>query len=291
MTMQPWDVDPNSVDLSQYQRNLADTGYKQAKYNRPDTFGLFGQQTTGADGSVNLGFSGQFGQINDALAGQAANAAAHPMDWGQFGTMGTGEDAGRQTAQAAYSQSLSRLNPFWDKAEGKARTNLFQSGMGDSDAGDATMGEFGRARNDAYAGAMTGALQQGMQAQQSAFQGNLASRQNNVANALRGQMQPFQELQGMQGFLDQPQYNRDGSMLMRDASFNQMAPVSAMADKEQALIDRANDIHGAQFVDRPGERPGAGERRRKAFAALPPELKEFYVRTAGAGSSMIDPGE
>lgn len=275
----PWDQDPNSADLSQYQRDMAKTGVDQARWNRPNTTGPYGQSTTDANGNVTQSFTGGFGQLNDSLMGQAANAASNPMDWGQFGSLGTGEDAGRQASQAAYSQSLSRLNPFWEKSGNKMRTNLFQSGMADSDAGDATMSEFGRARNDAYSGAMTGALGAGMQAQQSAFNGNLASRQNNLANALRGQMQPFEELGGMQGFMVQPQVGRDNSMMMRDAGFNQMAPLTAQADYERALTQHLKDAVPRQFDDNPLDAsPGGGERRQQAFESLEPYQREFFAR-------------
>lgn len=262
---------PYETDLTQYRKPMADTGVTQARYNRPTTFGPFGTSQVGPDGSVTQSFTGGFGALNDSLTSQAANVAANPMDWGQFGTLGTGEEAGRQTAQAAYGQSLSRLNPYWQKSENKLHTNLFQSGMADSDAGDSTTGEFGRARNDAYAGAMTGALQQGMQAQQSAFNGNMASRQQAVANALRGQTQPFEELGGMKGFMIQPEVGRDNSMMVAQAAENQSAQTRAFTDAENRLTDEM-DRRG-NFIDKPGERPGAGERRKKWFNSLPQEAR------------------
>jgi hypothetical protein len=284
--MMTWDGDPNSADLSQYRGNLAKTGQEQARYNRPTTFGPFGQSNVGPDGSVTSSFSGGFGALNDNLTTQAADAAAHPMDWGQFGTLGTGQDAGRQASQAAYSQSLSRLNPFWNKSEKSLRTNLFQTGMGDSTAGDDTMDEFGRAKNDAYSAAMTGALRTGMDAQQSAFGGNLASRQQNVANALRGQTQAFEELGGMQGFLAQPQVGADNSMMVRDAGFNQLAPVTAWADKEKAITQHADEKNPGLFDDSP-----EGQRRKRAYETLTPEQREFYANLSGRGGRLqIDPG-
>lgn len=269
-----WD-DAINTDLTPYRRNMADTGLAQAKFNRPTTSGPFGSSTVNPDGSINQQFTGGFGQLNDALTGQAANAAANPMDWGQFGSLGTGEDAGRQASQAAYSQSLSRLNPFWEKSGNKLRTNLFQSGMADADAGDATMGEFGRARNDAYTGAMSEAMGAGMQAQQSAFNGNLASRQNNIANALRGQTQPFEELAGMRGFLTQPQVGRDNSMLMRDAGFNQLAPISAQAAHESASTDQLMRSQPGLFEDNPLDpTAGGGARRRAVWDAVDPRQRD-----------------
>jgi hypothetical protein len=136
------------------------------------------------------------------------------------------------------------------------------------------MGEFGRARNDAYAGAMTGALRQGMQAQQSAFQGNLASRQQGVANALRGQLQPYEELGGMQGFLQQqPQVGQDNTMLMRDTAVNQTAQVSAIAGAEGDYT-RQLENQGA-FKDGPGDKPGDGARRKAAYDKWPLETRKL----------------
>lgn len=283
--IKPWDEAINT-DLAPYRRNLADTGLDQAKWNRPNTAGPFGSSTTDANGNVTQSFSGGFGQINDSLMGQAANVTANPMDWGQFGTLGTGEAAGQQAAQASYGQSLSRLNPFWEKSGNKLRTNLFQSGMADADAGDATMGEFGRARNDAYAGAMTGALGAGMSAQQSAFGGNLQSRQNNLANALRGQMQPFQELQGMQQFNIQPQVGRDASMLLRDSGYNQLAPITAQAAHEKAVTD--NYASTGAFED--GLVPGSGEKRRKEWEAMDPRSRDVYRSLTSGGIGQAGGG-
>jgi hypothetical protein len=289
MEIKPWDESVNPTDLSPYRRNLADTGLNQAKWNRPNTTGPFGQSTTDANGNVTQSFTGGFGQLNDSLMGQAANAAANPMDWGQFGSPGTGEDAGRQASQAAYSQSLSRLNPFWEKSGNKLRTNLFQSGMADADAGDATMGEFGRARNDAYAGAMTGALGAGMQAQQSAFGGNLQSRQNNLANALRGQLRPFEELAGMQRFNIQPQVGRDNSMLVRDSGFNQLAPITAQADHEKQATEEMLRRNPNAFMDDPLN-PGSGEQKRKAWESADPRTRDALQAFTWGGTLDINPG-
>lgn len=267
-------TDPFSRDLDRYRRDIGGTGYDQARYNRPNTSGPFGSNTIGADGSVTSSFSGGFGTLNDNLTSQAANVAANPMDWGQFGTLGTGEDAGRQAAQASYSQSLSRLNPQWQKSEKQLRTNMYQSGHADSDGGDATMGEFGRARNDAYSGAMTNAMRTGYDAQQGAFQGNLASRQQNVANALRGQTQPFEELGGMRGFLQQPEVGADNTMLQRDTAINQTAPVSAVAASENEYTTQLENQ--GVFKDRPGESPGQGARRKAKFDSLPLETRQLF---------------
>jgi hypothetical protein len=262
---------PYAEDITKYWGSLADAGQKQAAYNRPTTHGAFGSATVGADGSISSSFDGPFGQLNNSLMGQAASVAANPMDWGQFGTLGNGQDAGRQAAQAAYSQSTSRLNPFWEKSQNKLNTNLFQSGMGDSSAADSAQGEFGRARNDAYTGAMTDALGAGMQAQQQAFGGNLAARQNSVANALRGQTQPFEDLAGMQGFMAQPEVGQDNSMLEAQAAENRTAQTKVFSDKERELTDTM--AKRGTFTDKPGERPGAGARRQKWFESLPQEQR------------------
>ncbi len=283
-----WDAAINDVDMTPYRRSLADTGLNQARWNRPTTQGPFGSSAVDASGNINQQFTGGFGQLNDALTTQAANVAASPMDWGQFGSIGTGEAAGQQASQAAYGQSLSRLNPFWEKSGNKLRTNLFQSGMGDSDAGDSTMGEFGRARNDAYTGAMSDAMGAGMTAQQSAFNGNLASRQNNLANALRGQTQPFEELAGMKGFLGlQPQVGRDNSMLMRDAGFNQMAPITAQATHEQEALDEYARTGVFKDGYSPLDKAGAGDQRRKEWEAMDPRQRDAYRALTSGGIGQL----
>lgn len=217
-----------------FYKSMEQTGRQQSAFNSPTTFSPWSTQTVNADGSSSMGFTGAFGALNDNLTNQAAQSASTPLDFGQFG-VGDGSDAGKQAAQAYFGQARSRLDPAWEKNEHRMRTSLYQGGMGDSSAGDSTREEFGRDRNDAYSSAMAEALRTGMSAQQSAFQGNLSSRQNDVANILRGKQQPLQELGQLSGFLGQPQYNQDNSAMVAAAQNNQQADARAIEDNETLL--------------------------------------------------------
>jgi len=271
-----WNVNPKGDNFERYYKPMAPVGAQTAATNRPSTYGLFGQQTTGPDGSIQQGFSGQFGDLAGSLTTQATDKANTPFSFGQFG-VSDGSAAGQQASQAAFGQMKSRLDPMWQKSEHDMRRNAFQSGMGDGAAMDQSVGEFGRARNDAYSSAMGDALRQGMQAQQSAFGGNMAARQMSSENQTRGQMQPWEELTQMQGFLGQPEYNRDNSAMVARATENATAPAQAFTDSENQAT--AEMEKRGEFKDN-GD--GSGARRRKWFESQPDEVRQQLLYGWGA---------
>ncbi len=274
-------TNPKDAAFDTYYKPLAPVGAQTAATNRPTTYGLFGQSVTGPDGSIQQGFSGEFGQLNDSLTGQAAANASQPFSFGQFG-VSDGSAAGAQAAQAAFGQAKSRLDPMWQKSEHDMQRNAFQSGMGSGAAMDNSNAQFGRARNDAYSSAMSDALRQGMSAQQSAFGGNLAARQMSSENAVRQQMQPWEELGQMQGFLAQPEYNRDNGAMVAAAAENAAAPARAVADSE-AGVTQGFEQRGA--FDDNGYLGAGGEGRKKWFNTLNDEQrKSLYYGFGNWGS-------
>ena len=221
-------------DYSPFYRSMRREGAQQSAFNNPSTANPWSSQTVNPDGSSSTNFTGQFGQLNDSLTSQAANNAGQPFTFGQFG-VSDGSAAGQQASQAAFGQMKSRLDPMWQKSEHDMRRNAFQSGMGDGAAMDQSVGQFGRARNDAYSSAMGDALRQGMSAQQSAFGGNMAARQQNDNNQYQQAMQPWDELGRMQGFLGQPEYNQSNAGMVAAAQANSHADASAVQSEEQKL--------------------------------------------------------
>lgn len=194
------------------QGQVATGAAQQLQNNRLNTSNPFASQTFNPDGSVSQQFTGGMGQAFNGLQSQAAGMS-QPMDWNQFGQAGTGDSARDQAIQSAYGQSTSRLDPMWNQREDQARTRLMNQGLDpSSEAFKNEMGQMGRDRNDAYQGAMSGAIAQGTAAGDSAFRNNMSARTQAISEALKKRGMPLEELQKMQGFLSgQPQYNADNT--------------------------------------------------------------------------------
>lgn len=181
------------------------------RINRPNISTPTGSYTweRAPDGTLTLrqGYTPELQGLNASLQQQAA-AMGGPMDWGQFGTLPTGEAARQQAIDAAYGQSTSRLNPFFQQREESERARLINSGIAEgSEAYNNAMGALSRERNDAYQGAMNAAIGQGAQAGQAIFQQGLQGRQQAISEALRRRGQPLQELAQLQGLNRQPTVN------------------------------------------------------------------------------------
>ena len=190
-----------------------ETSDAAAKLNRPDQTNAFGssiQWETGPDGKPRQvqSYGGPLAGTVEGLQQQAAGQAT-PMDWSQFGTLGTGDEARQQAIDAAYNQSASRLNPMFQQREEAERARLLNSGVPESsELFRNTMQGFNQQRNDAYQGALNSAIGQGTQAGQAVFNQNMQARQQQIAEALRRRGMPIQELQQLQGFLAQPGFSQ-----------------------------------------------------------------------------------
>lgn len=129
----------------------------------------------------------------------AASAALQKgINWDAFGTLGNGDQARNQAITGAYNQATSRLDPQWAQQESNTRSRL--AGMGldmGSAAYDRELGNFDRSRNDAYSSAMNGAIAQGTAAGNSAFQNNLAARQQGIGEAYQQQYGGMNALNAM----------------------------------------------------------------------------------------------
>lgn len=83
-------------------------------------------------------------------------------------------------------QARSRLDPMWNQAEDKNRLRLANQGLSaNSTAYQNSMGDFGRAKNDAYNQAIYSGIQAGSDQQQRLF--DQAVQQGNFANNAAGQ--------------------------------------------------------------------------------------------------------
>lgn len=200
---------PPSQDYRGAALETAEAGARINRPNQANAFGSTTQWSIGPDGTpqVTQGFGGPFAGLATGLQQQAAQAGASPLDFSQFGELGTGDTARQQAIDAAYGQSASRLNPMFEQREAAERSRLLNAGIPEgSQAFNTAMGNFARERNDAFQGALNSAIGQGTQAGQAVFQQNLQGRQQAISEALRRRGQPLQELQALQGFLGQPNF-------------------------------------------------------------------------------------
>lgn len=182
---------PSAPDFNEAARIQAESSLQntreQTQANRPDQYGPFGYSdwTQNADGSwtQNTGLAGPLAAGAQNLQGQIANQ----------GPLGTGDDARAKATGAYYQQAESRLDPSWNQREEATRAQLAAQGLDpSSEAYGKAMGDFSRARNDAYTSAEREAQSAGNQAQALTFSENQ-----------QAQMQPYQQL-GMLQNLAQP---------------------------------------------------------------------------------------
>lgn len=185
-----------------------------------------------------LEFNGGLGQGAQNLMDQIGSQGALP----------TGEEARNQAIESAYYQAASRLDPQWQQRETGLRAQLANSGIDQgTEAATNAYGDFGRARNDAYGGAMANAIGQGTSAGNAIFQQGLQaqnqpySQLNSLASLLQGnQGRETQYLgaagMGYQGALNQ--YGADQASknsLLSGAA--QMAPYALAASDERLKTD------------------------------------------------------
>ena len=146
---------------------------------------------TGPFGSTGWtqGPDGRWSQNTTLGAGLQQGVGNLEQQIGSQGPIGTGDQARDQAINATYGQMTSRLDPQWQQAEQAQQAQLANQGIDlGSGAYDTAMGNFNRAKNDAYQGAQNNAIQQGLAAQQATFGENLAS-----------QMAPYQQLGAING--------------------------------------------------------------------------------------------
>jgi hypothetical protein len=180
----------------------------QTQANRPDVTTPFSSTNWSQDGAGNW-------SMNQSLSPEAQSAygAMKPFDFGQFGQVGTGDEARKQATDAAYAQSTSRLNPQWAQREESQRAQLANQGLDpNSEAARGANAQLAAGRNDAYGSAMNSAISQGREAGDSVFRNNMMGRQQAISEALRQRGMPLEDLRSMMGFTSQqPEFSRAGA--------------------------------------------------------------------------------
>lgn len=236
------------VDYKGVQTGITQAADAQLKNNRLNTSSPFASQTFNPDGSTSTQFAGGLGDAAAGLVGQAGQMS-QPMDWTQFGKAGTGDSARDQAINAAYGQATSRLDPMWNQREEQTRTRLIQQGLDpNSEAARNEMSQLGMQRNDAYSGAMNGAIAQGAAAGDSVFRNNMASRQQSISEALQQRGMPLNELRQLQGFLGQPGYSADGSTLSGALGGAEYGMKSAEQERDEFMRQQAQNNDTAAGV-------------------------------------------
>jgi hypothetical protein len=236
------------MDYKALQTGITNAAQQQTANNRKNTSNPFASQTFNEDGSVSQQFTGGLGQAATGLQQQAAGLG-QAMDWSQFGTVGTGDQARQQAIDASYNQATSRLDPQWDRRMEANRTQLLNQGLDpNSEAAKNSMQDLNFARNDAYGSAMNSAQMMGQQAGDSVFRNNMASQQNQIANALRQRGMPMQELSQLQQMLgQQPGYAQDQSTMagaMGSAQFAKAASDEEWKRAQEKAASEANTAGG-----------------------------------------------
>ena len=189
---------------------------EQTWANRPDQENAFGSSLRweqGPDGRWRQvqSFGGQMGSTVGSLQDALSKALSSPLDLSGLPQVESGEAARDKAIESAYGQATSRLNPQWQQREQAMASQRANQGLDpNSQAYRSAMRAAGQERNDAYGGAMSSAIAQGREAGESVFRTSSAARQQALTEALKQRGLPMEELQAMQGFLQQPGFQQAG---------------------------------------------------------------------------------
>jgi hypothetical protein len=137
---------------------------------------------------------------NQALSNLSASLSK-PFNYDSAPAMPTADNATRQAvSDAYYNQQKSRLDPQWQQAQSDLEARLANQGITQgSEAYNREMGNFARARTDAYSTANNTSIQNGTDAMAKLFGMQLGARQQGVDEANTLRLMPLQEAQGAAG--------------------------------------------------------------------------------------------
>lgn len=174
----------------------------QIAANRPNVQTAFGGQSwvQGPDGQWTMRTSMAPGLQGATDALQAQVGALRPLDPSLNDPVMSGDAARNQAIQSAMDASSRRLDPMFAQRRDALGAQLANQGLDPNSAAYRNaMGQLGMEQTDANQAAMSQAIAQGTAAGATALQGNLASREANLANALRFRQAPLAELGQIQG--------------------------------------------------------------------------------------------
>jgi hypothetical protein len=208
--------DPTAASASgidQATERMKRAAQEQMAWNRPNTSNPWSAQTSNPDGSVSLGFSGPMQGAQQNLMAKALRTMGSPTDFSQF-NVGSGDDYRAQGIGSAQSQMDSWLAPLQGGIEGAERQRLLNAGFKEgSPQFQAQMAKGGGSAADLQSSLRNAAIGMGgeLGAKQQAM--DLLSKQQGLAEALRQRSLPMEQLESMQGLLEQPDYNSDSSIM------------------------------------------------------------------------------
>lgn len=169
---------PAAPDFAEMARIQAESSrantQAQTQANRPNQSNDFGYSEWTQDANGNWtqrsGLNGPLAGAAQGLQSQVADNTGKPIL--------TGDAARQQAIDAAYSQSSRMLDPQFQQREDAMRAQLAAQGLDPtSEAYQASAGNLGRERMNAYGDARDRAIEQGTAAGQAVFNQNLAARE------------------------------------------------------------------------------------------------------------------
>lgn len=190
-------------------------GQAQTQANRPNQTNAFGASSSwsiGPDGrpTQTSSFGGPLGDAVGSLSGQVAAANANPLDLDALPGLQYGEDARKAAVESGFGQARSRLDPMWDAREEATRTRLLNQGLDpESAASQKAMGDFERARTDAYDTALASAISRGGEEAQRMFGQSATARGMTLSEQLQKRNLPLEQLRGIQGLGGQAGFAMD----------------------------------------------------------------------------------
>ena len=126
--------------------------------------------------------------LAEGLLGRAESELGAPVGWDALdpNTLEGVGDIRNQAEEALYSRAASRLDPQWEQEQQAVESRLWNQGLRPGDeAYDAAMGNFQRARTDAYDRATQQAIIGGGQEAERQFGMGLTRRQQALSEALQ----------------------------------------------------------------------------------------------------------
>jgi hypothetical protein len=206
---------------------------QQTQANRPDQTTPYGQSNWSQDAngnwSQNVSFSPGMQGANDSLMTQWGQNAANGY--------GTGDDARRQSTDAAWSQFQRMSNPLMQQREDKSKSDMLNMGLDMGSTGFNTgMGNTLQANDNLRLNAMDQSIAAGDRAQAQTFNQN---RQQ--------WLDPLSAMQGMQSMLTMPNVPGAGGYQQagQNQFANEMTQYGANQDTYTGLINGAGQVAGA----------------------------------------------